>query len=86
MLLMCFYLFGSLNPIVTSRLRATEISLPADLEEITLNRFDQRLSSGDLFWELSPVERLSHKGFEVRSRLSQHFMLGGARQGVACHL
>lgn len=45
------------------------ISLPPNIEEITLARFDERVRTGDLFYEPSDPEELVHNGFLVRTQV-----------------
>lgn len=41
------------------------ISLPLNLEELTLERFDQLVESGELFYHPSLAELVEHNGFKV---------------------
>lgn len=41
------------------------ISLPLNLEELVLERFDQLLESGELFYHPSLPEHVEHNGFKV---------------------
>ncbi len=43
--------------------------LPADLEDVTLAKFDDGVRRGNIFYEPSEAELVSHNGFQVCSNL-----------------